>query len=453
MANYLTIITNLGAAKIAAALANGSNVNISQMAVGDGMGNATTPDPTQTALVREVYRANLNSLTRDPNNANYIIAEMDIPANVGGWTVREFGLFDNAGALIAVGNYPDSYKPTLDQNSARDMIVRAIIQVSDAANVILNVDPSLVLASRQWVAQNYALSILLPGGTTGDVEWYDPAAGVNVILDVVEEDQTLAAGQAVVNLATATTEGVAVYINGERLRKDQFTINSSTQFTLATAATGGEKLLAVQNEPAGNSEFLRTQQNLADLRDKPTARQNLGLDDPAYQQGLLQALLQFQYPVGEIYVTRRNGDPSALLGFGTWQRYGAGRVLASLDPNDSAFNAVDLEGGEKAHALSNAELPAHVHTVGPITGNTGGQSATHTHNAPLTGDSGYSGGGKWSPLQAAAPSGATPATGIASNDHTHPLTIAQFNTGAVGSSAAHNKLPPYKVVNVWIRTA
>ncbi|XHR29609.1 MAG: phage tail protein [Chthoniobacteraceae bacterium] len=463
MASFVTLITNLGQAKIAAALANGTTVNISEMAIGDGMGNPITPDITQTALVREVYRAQLNSLTRDSANPNYIIAELIVPSTVGGWTVREFGLFDNAGALIAVGNYPDSYKPTLDENSARDMIVRVIIEISNEANVTIEIDPSVVLASRQWVGDNYSLKALLPGGysgdilrkktnSDGDVEWYDLADGVNIIIKVIEETQELVASQAVVTLGKLTTGSTAFYLNGIRLREDQYTIDSPTQLTLHTPATGTGYLTAFQNEPAGNADFLSTQLNLSDIPDKAAARTNLGVDTPA---NTTLAVLQYLYPVGEIYCTRRNGNPGpigtdpGLLGFGTWQRYAPGRVLASLDPNDSNFNAVDLEAGEKSHVLTSAELPSHVHTVDPPATATGGQSIDHTHSyGTVNTRTSASDGGKTNP---GPPTTGT--TGGASNDHTHIVDIPQFNSGAVGSNNAHNNLPPYKVVNVWLRTA
>jgi microcystin-dependent protein len=156
MAQYLTLLTNIGAAKLATALANGSTVRLSQMAVGDGNGASVTPSATQSALVREKHRVALQSVTVDPANPNYIIAEAVIPSTVGGWTIREAGLFDSTGQLFAVANFPDTVKPLLAEGSARDLVVRVVIQVSNASAVQLLIDPSVVLASQAWVlAQAY----------------------------------------------------------------------------------------------------------------------------------------------------------------------------------------------------------------------------------------------------------------------------------------------------------
>lgn len=151
MAQYLTLLTNTGAAKLATALANGTTVQITQLAVGDGNGAAVTPTATMTALVRERHRVTLQSLTVDSSNPNYIIAEGVIPSTVGGWTIREAALFDSAGQMFAVANFPDTVKPLLAEGSARDLVVRIVIQVSNTSAVQLLIDPSVVLASQSWV--------------------------------------------------------------------------------------------------------------------------------------------------------------------------------------------------------------------------------------------------------------------------------------------------------------
>lgn len=151
MAQYLTLLTNTGAAKLATALANGTTVQITQLAVGDGNGAAVTPTATMTGLVREKHRVTLQSLTVDAANPNYIIAEGIIPSTVGGWTIREAALFDSAGQMFAVANFPDTVKPLLAEGSARDLVVRIVIQVSNTSAVQLLIDPSVVLASQSWV--------------------------------------------------------------------------------------------------------------------------------------------------------------------------------------------------------------------------------------------------------------------------------------------------------------
>lgn len=148
---YYAVLTNVGAAKLANATALGAQVEITQMAVGDGNGALPTPNPAQTALVHELRRAPLNTLSIDPNNANQIIAEQVIPEDVGGWWIREIGLFDKDGDMIAVANCAETYKPQLQEGSGRVQVVRMILIVSSTAAVTLKIDPSVVLATRQYV--------------------------------------------------------------------------------------------------------------------------------------------------------------------------------------------------------------------------------------------------------------------------------------------------------------
>lgn len=261
MSTFYTLLTTVGLAKLANAQALGTVVQWSQMAVGDGNGNPTTPSEAQTALVRERYRASLNQLTTDPENPNYLIAEMIIPATVGGWTVHEIGIFDADGDMVAVANCPASYKPVLAEGSTTDLVIRVIVQLSNTASVQLKIDPAVVLASRKWVIDNYVERTKLAGGTTNqvlrkrsnadlDVEWANPLSAVTVLVTSVEETQTLATAQTIVDLATVTTQGCAVYIEGVRLRPDQFARTTATRITLGQAYPSGSKITIVQNEEA-----------------------------------------------------------------------------------------------------------------------------------------------------------------------------------------------------------
>lgn len=148
---YYALLTNVGAAKLANATALGEQVEITQMAVGDGNGALPTPNPAQTALVHEQRRAPLNTLTIDPVNTNQIIAEQVIPEDVGGWWIREIGLYDSAGDLIAIANCAETYKPLLQEGSGRVQVIRVILIVSSTQAVTLKIDPSVVLATRQYV--------------------------------------------------------------------------------------------------------------------------------------------------------------------------------------------------------------------------------------------------------------------------------------------------------------
>ncbi|HBE2260761.1 TPA: phage tail protein, partial [Escherichia coli] len=148
---FYTLLTDIGAAKLASAAALGVPLKITHMAVGDGGGTLPTPGAKQTALVNEKRRAALNMLYIDPQNSSQIIAEQVIPENEGGWWIREVGLFDESGALIAVGNCPESYKPQLAEGSGRTQTVRMVLITSSTDNIILKIDPAVVLATRKYV--------------------------------------------------------------------------------------------------------------------------------------------------------------------------------------------------------------------------------------------------------------------------------------------------------------
>ncbi|EKG7316756.1 tail fiber protein, partial [Escherichia coli] len=148
---FYTLLTDIGAAKLASAAALGVPLKITHMAVGDGGGVLPTPDAKQTGLVNEKRRAALNMLYIDPQNSSQIIAEQVIPENEGGWWIREVGLFDESGALIAVGNCPESYKPQLAEGSGRTQTVRMVLITSSTDNITLKIDPAVVLATRKYV--------------------------------------------------------------------------------------------------------------------------------------------------------------------------------------------------------------------------------------------------------------------------------------------------------------
>lgn len=148
---FMAILTAIGEAKQANANALGIPWVITQMGVGDA--NGTDPDPNrlQTSLINERRRAPLNRLDIDPNNDAIIIAEQVIPENVGGWWIREIGLYDEANDLVAVANCPPTFKPELSQGSGRTQVVRLNILVSSTQNIQLKIDPSVVLATRAYV--------------------------------------------------------------------------------------------------------------------------------------------------------------------------------------------------------------------------------------------------------------------------------------------------------------
>lgn len=321
---YKTIHTNYGLQQMAAAEALGTSINLVAMAVGDGNGNPTTPSQTQANLARELYRATVNRVFQDPANPMMFTAEIFIPASIGGFTMREVGIFDASGALFAVANLPDVYKPTASEGAFSDAFVRMQFEVTNANVVTIIVDPNVAVASHTWVINNITPAFLLPGGTTGqvltkasnadgDVLWGDPDVA-SVVVDVIEERQTLAAAQTTVTLAVVTTRGLAVYIEGVRIPKGagvnewrEDATSPDTKIVLGQAYPVGTAILLTQNEPAGNVPFpLVRSLNLSDVPDPAAARGNLGV----YSQA--EADTRGKQP-GDIFYTARSTAPARSL--------------------------------------------------------------------------------------------------------------------------------------------
>ncbi|EAM2052024.1 phage tail protein [Salmonella enterica] len=148
---FYTLLTDRGMAKIASALADKKQLHLQKMAVGDGGGQYYEPTASQTKLRHEVWRGEMNTLTVAPNNPNWLIAELVLPEDIGGWYVREVGVFDDEGELIAIGKFPESYKPLLPGGCGKQVCIRLIMEVSNTTAVTLTVDPSIVLATRDYV--------------------------------------------------------------------------------------------------------------------------------------------------------------------------------------------------------------------------------------------------------------------------------------------------------------
>ncbi|WP_441228018.1 phage tail protein [Tardiphaga sp. 20_F10_N6_6] len=318
---YFTLLTKAGQAQIANAVATGQTVEWTAMAVGDGNGNPTTPNENQTALVRERYRAQINQLTVDPDNPNYMIAELVIPTDVGGWVVYEVGVFNSAGDMVAVANFPATYKPQISEGSGRDLVVRIVILVSNSSTVTLKIDPAIVLASQKWVADNYLLRAKVAGGTTGQVlaktdnssenfRWVDPTAAVQVIVDAKTERQTLAASQTVVTLATLTTQAIAVYIEGVRLIESlDYTKTDATHITLARSYPAGYRVHMYQNDPtstiADASETERGFTTLATTAEATTGTNNTHTMTPLKTK---QAITASAIGIGYMLVTHETSS-------------------------------------------------------------------------------------------------------------------------------------------------
>lgn len=156
---YYTLLTEIGAAEWVNAEVGGVDVPVTHLAIGDGLGNPVIPAETMTGLVNEVHRVPITSITADINNPNWLIFEAVILAAVGGWTIREIGLIGGNGVgnkLLAIGNFPATYKPVLIEGAAKDLVIRLIVQVSNASVVNLTIDPSVVVATNQAIANAVA---------------------------------------------------------------------------------------------------------------------------------------------------------------------------------------------------------------------------------------------------------------------------------------------------------
>jgi phage-related tail fiber protein len=150
---FYTILTAYGLARDAAYRQGGAATPLLTMAVGDGGGAPVVPNEAQTALVREVFRAPVSDCTRDPANPGCVIAELTIPPEAGGWTVQEIGIFDDTGALYAVGNLPPTFKPAPASGASKQLTIRMYLATSNAASITVVVDPGINYATRQWVLE------------------------------------------------------------------------------------------------------------------------------------------------------------------------------------------------------------------------------------------------------------------------------------------------------------
>lgn len=154
MSNYYTLLTNIGAAEFVNASAANASVPFTHLGIGDGNGAEVLPVEAMIGLVREVHRAPINSITPDPVNPNTLIIEAVVPSSVGGWVGREISLIGGMGAggkTLAIGNMAPVTKPLLEEGSARDIIFRMYLQVSNASIVKLTVDPAVALATNQSI--------------------------------------------------------------------------------------------------------------------------------------------------------------------------------------------------------------------------------------------------------------------------------------------------------------
>ncbi|MFR2889229.1 MAG: phage tail protein, partial [Clostridium butyricum] len=145
---FYTILTNIGKAKIANSGVMGSKVNFVKFKIGDSNGSYYEPTEAQRDLIHTVYEGNITDIEVDKNNPNWIKINLMIPANVGGFTIREYGVFDESGNMLAVAKCAESYKPVAEDGSTKELILRMILAVSNTSSVNMELDPTLVFVSK-----------------------------------------------------------------------------------------------------------------------------------------------------------------------------------------------------------------------------------------------------------------------------------------------------------------
>ncbi|EDU59357.1 phage tail protein [Providencia stuartii] len=189
---YFALLTTYGEKVLAEATALGTKIELTHMAVGDGGGTLPAPDTKQTKLVNEKRRAAINTLFIDSVNTNQVIAEQVIPENEGGWWIREIGLFDKSGLLVAVANCPETYKPLLAEGSGRTQTIRMILIVSHTEAVTLKVDPAIVLATLGYVDDSVKTAIEAHVKSRNHPDATTSAKGFVQLADTLSEDNSKA---------------------------------------------------------------------------------------------------------------------------------------------------------------------------------------------------------------------------------------------------------------------
>ncbi|EFM7721675.1 phage tail protein [Escherichia coli] len=268
---FKTVITDTGAKKLAQAAApDGKPVRLTHMAVGDGGGALPTPDSKQTRLVHEVWRHTVNRVILDATHQNRIIAELVIPPETGGFWIREIGVFDEHGDLIAVGNTAESYKPAVAEGSGRAQTFRTILTVSSTATVALTVDNTMVMATVDYVdneLKEHEQSRCHPDASLTAKGFVQLSSATN------SDSETLAATPKAVKVAYDLANGKYTAQDATTARKGLVQLSSATNSTSETLAATSNAVKAAY----GNAEKrLQKAKNGEDISDKDTFTKNIG---------------------------------------------------------------------------------------------------------------------------------------------------------------------------------
>ncbi|EGP3497218.1 hypothetical protein IZN83_004472 [Salmonella enterica] len=390
---FKTIITTAGAEKLAAAtVPGGKKVNLTAMAVGDGGGTLPKPDAGQTKLINEVWRHALNKVSQDNKNKNYIVAELVIPPDVGGFWMRELGLYDDAGTLIAVANMAESYKPKLAEGSGRAQTCRMVIIVSNVDSVALSIDATTVMATQDYVddklaeheqSRNHPDATLKEKGfvqlsNATDSESESHAAtpkAVKAAYDLANGKYTAqdasTAQKGIVQLSSATDsndEGKAAtpkavkaaydLANGKYTAQDASTTQKGiVQLSSATDSNDEGKAATPKAVKAANDNAerrLAKEQNGRDIPNKPLFVRNIGLQDTVDKaEGAVQR-------TGDTMSGKLNLPQTSSFGVNTDNALGGNSI--ALGDNDTGFKQESdgvigvYANGQKVAEITNTEF-------------------------------------------------------------------------------------------------
>ena len=243
-AQYFTVLTNYGTQALAKALATNQPLRLSSFAVGDGNGQAVTPTADRTALVKETHRANVSAVSLDPRNNKQIIIELTIPEDVGGFYIREMGVFDSSNKLVAYANAPESFKPTLESGSGKVQVLRMILKVSNSQAVTLSIDNSVIFVTRQQFNPKKITSSTTNGfdesGHTHEIEKADTTkAGIVQLTDDTGLDSdklglSARAGKKLAQLISKVQLALGNYIPNNK-KSNSVTSNSNEDVATSSA--------------------------------------------------------------------------------------------------------------------------------------------------------------------------------------------------------------------------
>ncbi|EGJ0715900.1 phage tail protein [Salmonella enterica] len=342
---FKTIITDYGKQRLIAAMSpGGTKLTLTQMAVGDGGGNPTNPDTTSTALVNEVWRAAVNSVTVDKKHPNIIIVELLIPAEVGGFWVREAGIYDEFNKLVAICSLPASEKPLLEQGSGRAQTVRMTLIVSDTSIVNITIDSTTIMATNEYVdnsLEEHEKSRNHPDATLTDKGFTKLYSGVTSI------DETMAATPKAVKIAM---DNASARLAKERNLADLTNIPLARQsLQLGNSATlnvGTTANTVAAGDDSRITGAMQKSQNGADIPNKPLFLQNVGLTKTVEQaRNAVPSTRKVNGKALTTDITLTSGDIGALpvtggklngpLGIGTDNALGGNSIV--FGDNDTGF--------------------------------------------------------------------------------------------------------------------